>query len=274
MKESELIELSVKAALGNKNGNAQRKLSCAIAKQFSLKDSETSLFSELWKVYKTAAGTEEAHDAALEDEVANAVQLAINTAAGQKASAYGHSRVTTRNLSGDCVIFSDHHMSHTGCRQNFFHDAKNDRLYSEVLEQYFDKGFTLIENGDVEELVIDEQSLTTAKKRAAMSFENSRRSESPAAQRPWPKSSRIIASSTIKSKTPLASRTASSATGQSRPAFAKRHNLQGKQNRPTLMRRSHLITSYSKAPTLRAQSMSSVTGISSIRFPTQNLPRA
>jgi hypothetical protein len=34
MKESELIELSVKAALGKKNGDDQRNLSCAIAKEF------------------------------------------------------------------------------------------------------------------------------------------------------------------------------------------------------------------------------------------------
>jgi hypothetical protein len=54
------------------------------------------------------------------------------------------------------VVFSDHHLAHTGHRQNFMATSGNLDLYVEVLEQYVDTDFTLIENGDVEELVIFE----------------------------------------------------------------------------------------------------------------------
>lgn len=174
MTEAKLIELAVKAALesagGRKNGDAQRNLACAMAQEFELKPTEVSLFGELWKLYRAAAEYQDDNDGRLDAEITKATHLASRAAQGLHDDAYGHRRVHTVPADGDYVIFSDHHMSYSGCRQNFFRDSGNDRLYREVLEQYFQKGFTLIENGDVEELVIDEQSLTTAKKRAAMSF--------------------------------------------------------------------------------------------------------
>jgi hypothetical protein len=52
------------------------------------------------------------------------------------------------------VVFSDHHTAYSGHRQNFF--AKNANLYERVLSEYSSKGYTLIENGDMYELVIQE----------------------------------------------------------------------------------------------------------------------
>ena len=53
-------------------------------------------------------------------------------------------------------IFSDHHMGFDGSRHDFFSDSGNSELYAEALTAYADAGFTLVENGDVEELVIHE----------------------------------------------------------------------------------------------------------------------
>ena len=53
-------------------------------------------------------------------------------------------------------IFSDHHMGFDGSRHDFFRDSGNSELYAEALTAYADAGFTLVENGDVEELVIHE----------------------------------------------------------------------------------------------------------------------
>ena len=57
------------------------------------------------------------------------------------------------------MIFSDHHMGFAGSRQDFFHDSGNDALYSNILDGYAEAGFTLVENGDVEELVIHEPGI-------------------------------------------------------------------------------------------------------------------
>jgi hypothetical protein len=68
------------------------------------------------------------------------------------------------------VVFSDHHMAFDGNRQNWFVTCGNRDLYREVLDQYFDAGYTLVENGDVEELVIFEPHLDDVKARAKMTW--------------------------------------------------------------------------------------------------------
>lgn len=58
------------------------------------------------------------------------------------------------------VIFSDHHMLFTGNRQNYFKTNGNRDLYVEILNQYYaPTETTLVENGDVEELIILEPRL-------------------------------------------------------------------------------------------------------------------
>ncbi|MEO8451221.1 MAG: hypothetical protein ABI647_15600 [Gemmatimonadota bacterium] len=73
--------------------------------------------------------------------------------------------VQVASTSGKYVVFSDHHMLDKKSRQNFFTTGSgggsgNRDLYVEVLEDYYGASeYTLIENGDVEELLIFEPVL-------------------------------------------------------------------------------------------------------------------
>ena len=81
----------------------------------------------------------------------------VDRGAGSKEVGYRHvSRVPG---AGRFVIFSDHHMAFAGSRQDFFHSSGNADLYADILAGYAESGYTLVENGDVEELVIHEPSL-------------------------------------------------------------------------------------------------------------------
>ena len=71
-----------------------------------------------------------------------------------RAPGSGFSRIGVAQ-NHDLVIFSDHHMTYRGHRHDYFHQF-NYPLYCEVLRYYAEKGFALVENGDMEELVIFE----------------------------------------------------------------------------------------------------------------------
>ena len=78
----------------------------------------------------------------------------------------GFLTVQVAEAEGRYAIFSDHHMLFDGCRQNFFRDAGgvgdgNRDLYVEVLRDFYAvEDYTLVENGDVEELIILEPDLS------------------------------------------------------------------------------------------------------------------
>lgn len=66
-------------------------------------------------------------------------------------------RVAPANRS--YVVFSDLHLTDRANRQNFFETA-NKALYLDLLRSHYGpKGFTLVENGDIEELLIQEPEL-------------------------------------------------------------------------------------------------------------------
>lgn len=73
--------------------------------------------------------------------------------------AIGHRHVKRLPSTGRYVVFSDHHITPFDHRQNFFITSGNQDLYVEALAQYDAEGFTLIENGDVEELLIWEPTV-------------------------------------------------------------------------------------------------------------------
>jgi hypothetical protein len=87
------------------------------------------------------------------------VRLAAIVNDGVKYTQRGYRHVCRVSGSGGFVIFSDHHMAFPGSRQDFFRTSGNMELYSDILSEYAATGFTLIENGDVEELIIHEPSL-------------------------------------------------------------------------------------------------------------------
>ncbi|MCB9532021.1 MAG: hypothetical protein H6698_05875 [Myxococcales bacterium] len=90
--------------------------------------------------------------AAVEAEVAKLAKLATLSAPTVDPGGVGH--VDVRSVGGGerYVVFSDLHIAATHHRQNFF--GKNVKLYADVLEQYRAVGCTVVENGDVEELLV------------------------------------------------------------------------------------------------------------------------
>ena len=73
-------------------------------------------------------------------------------ASGQGLPVDGYRHVNRRDIAGKFVVFSDHHRSVDAERQNFF--SKNNALYVEALRAYSDQGYTVVENGDTEELIV------------------------------------------------------------------------------------------------------------------------
>ncbi|HTJ41617.1 MAG TPA: hypothetical protein VL463_05950 [Kofleriaceae bacterium] len=134
-------------------------------------DGDDDLFNESWDLSVQARDAEQALGTDLDDEVETAFdhfESAVRT--GAMAGVLGHARLARRPRQGKYVVFSDHHLSRTGNRQNFCVDSGNLQLLSDVLQQYYDAGFTVIENGDVEDLVIFEVPLDTVRARQDMSL--------------------------------------------------------------------------------------------------------
>lgn len=68
----------------------------------------------------------------------------------------GLCHIRRRDVARNYVVFSDHHLIDKSNRQNFFGNC-NKGFYLDVLSNYYAaKGFDLVENGDVEELIIHE----------------------------------------------------------------------------------------------------------------------
>lgn len=140
-----------------------------VARQYELRD-DADAFDELWKVAGEARKVRKTNQKSgeLEREVDAAYAALEQVVERGFADKEGHRHIARRPVAGKkYVIFSDFHMSYFGHRQNFFGVQSGNRgMYSDILDQYDAKGYTLIENGDVEELVIFEPSLADARRRA------------------------------------------------------------------------------------------------------------
>lgn len=127
----------------------------------------------------------------------------------RKSLARGHRYIKELDLAtGPFVVFSDHHIAYRSHIQDFF-ARKNVGLYASVLGAYDMEGYTVVENGDVEELVIfdplrnpgqhallaqlahDEAKLEAARRRVRL-HELDRILEDPALA-PWHEASRRLA---------------------------------------------------------------------------------
>jgi hypothetical protein len=139
--------------------NPQRLLAKAAATQYGLSPGEAFLFDQWWKLSSGARDlAQHGSGADLDAEIRAAfTRLAAIVNDGAEFTERGYRYVHRRPGDGRFVIFSDHHMAFAGSRQDFF--SKNRVLYQEILSEYAEAGFTLIENGDVEELVIHEPML-------------------------------------------------------------------------------------------------------------------
>ena len=133
-----------------------------VARAFSLKTAtDLEMFDDLWEVFQVGNKYRRDHEDDLAAAVRNAYQGLTDIVSGAKTGApHGLERVA-RTRADKLVIFSDHHMTHRGNRHDYFFRF-NASLYSAVLERYAGDGFTLVENGDVEELVIFEPTKAEA----------------------------------------------------------------------------------------------------------------
>ena len=156
--------------------NAKRDISKTLGTKFnilSLTDEE--IFDDLWKIVS------DSRDWAKDKEwpASNAIHLAIEA---QLESSYGEvafiaqggnsqqdSFKREHDISNkDVVVFSDHHMTAFKSRPNYFDDLGNYSLYLKLLRHYMEAtGFTIVENGDVEEGLVYEPTKGDAAARVA-----------------------------------------------------------------------------------------------------------
>ncbi len=147
--------------------NIQRGVMCSLAAAYGLQGDKEE-FKRYYELFKKAQDYDKEHH----DAAANAVRQSIQAIkrvcdavpAGREplsATVEGDGLGLVKRLPSGAryVVFSDHHITDRGNRQNFF-AAKNKELYLEILKDYYGvAGFDLIENGDVEELLIYEPDL-------------------------------------------------------------------------------------------------------------------
>lgn len=144
-----------------------------VALKYGVKNTkeDKELFKQCWK-WRVASADKVAkrEGTQMEAEVKRQFDTFAATVRGVAPSQeLGHQYVLRQPLAGkNYVIFSDHHWAHDGNRQKFFNETGNRELYIEVLGRYFENGYTLIENGDVEEMIIFDPTIDEITARAAM----------------------------------------------------------------------------------------------------------
>lgn len=118
-----------------------------------------------WEVYQVGNKYRRDQERVLRDEVersyASLTSIVRNKVTPSNAGGFRRVGIAQNDR---LVIFSDHHMTHRGHRHDFFFKF-NHPLYCEVLRHYGDRGFALVENGDMEELVIFEPTPEETRRR-------------------------------------------------------------------------------------------------------------
>ena len=143
----------------------------SIAQQFSLAPdgSEDTTFDLGWKLKSYASDFAKDNVDETQEQVGRGFDDFAAAVRGERMSGrLGHAELTRLPVKGRYVVFSDHHITHTGNRQNFMQTSGNLDLYRDVLEEYLDADFTLIEAGDVEDLVIFDPSEAELRQRLAI----------------------------------------------------------------------------------------------------------
>jgi hypothetical protein len=153
VREEEVVTLRV----------VERQLAYAFARAFGLRHDEDPLFDAGWRLYDRMVGLIDRRDRAaalraLHEEavasVSGAMRRLREAVEGRPVDLRGYRHVGRLPIEGPYVVTSDHHASFHGHRTNFFQRSGNLWLYVQAMRHYLDAGYTLVENGDVEELVI------------------------------------------------------------------------------------------------------------------------
>jgi hypothetical protein len=157
--------------------NPSRMLAKAAASNYNLRADEFELFEKWWALSDRARALRDLDhqtdgQGPMAIEVRNAVvRVAAIATDGAEYDQLGYRHVRRVPGEGRFVVFSDHHMGFAGSRHDFFRESGNSALYAEVLTAYADAGFTLVENGDVEELIIHEPTAPPPEAPLAMRIE-------------------------------------------------------------------------------------------------------
>jgi len=136
----------------------------SMAERFGLRHDELERFDLGWEIFQRITNLHGdphrrellvALQAESRAELDAAMTRLAAAVAGTPSSAPGARAVRREPVAGRrYVVFSDHHYAYAGHRTSFFTEKMNLGVYVQALERYFDAGFALVENGDVEELVI------------------------------------------------------------------------------------------------------------------------
>lgn len=136
------------------------------ARRYSVRPGEEETFVDTWKTYKSFV--ERSGEGGRRRGI-DRVQTAL---ADIDAALVGKGPLDALRLpvSGRYVIFSDHHNTQEGHRHDYF--EVNRPVFTHALSEYYDAGFTLVEDGDVEELVVYDPALDQGEAglRAKLSF--------------------------------------------------------------------------------------------------------
>lgn len=158
-------------ALSLLSENPTRSLIMSLAESYKLRSTnDKKAFKELWTLWKRSNDWRDENENRIHKARNDAFQSLKAIVHGATGSQTGSRLVKRLPAEGKYVVFSDHHMLFHGSRQNLFRTSGNAELYQQILRYYAAREFTLVENGDVEELVIYEPTVGEAKARAKCSW--------------------------------------------------------------------------------------------------------
>jgi len=165
----QVLTLAALAALALKVG--KKAISKELGKKFGIRSREDrQCFDQLWKIYERA-GVGKNKQKRVRD-IRDAYDTLGELVRGRISHQRGFRRVRHVSALKKYVVFSDHHFMPGGHRHDYFNTLGNAKLYRQVLESYyFPQRYTLVENGDVEDLVIFDPKLNDCKQRARMTWD-------------------------------------------------------------------------------------------------------
>lgn len=138
--------------------NVQRSLSLQMARAFALQDDQRD-FRRLFDVQEAFLGLDWPATGLVVIDAMSALRRVLH---GDVPDRTGYRRVIRRPLGdGPIVVFSDHHALPATNRQAGLWLANRD-AYATLLRHYGTADWTVVENGDVEDLVIFEPETTVA----------------------------------------------------------------------------------------------------------------
>lgn len=145
------------AHAGGPTHNISRELSREVAKGYAYGKGDKRNFNHLFDLQSAFHGLKAWPATNL--VVSDAVSALRRVLHGETIDRLGFRRVQRRPATEKVVVFSDHHIFADGHRQAGVWTA-NRKAYVRVLEHYAKEGYTVSENGDVEDLVILDPEVT------------------------------------------------------------------------------------------------------------------